>query len=184
MNYYKGLKGLKVMATATKLGRRGKPELIASQQFAQVFQAYLECSDAVQSSIRELVEIVNDSDATREEVDAALSTIAEALFPSCHNGMLGVDLESAERIDKEGESEAASVLQAMDVEEASFADRVAALLDARNMTQGDLGAALGIGQSAISMMLSRECRPQRRTVEKIAAVFDMSPNELFPDFES
>jgi ERCC4-type nuclease len=170
------------MATATKSGRRGKPELIASQQFAQVFQAYMECSDEVQGAIRELVLVVNDPEAERDEVEAALSTIAEALFPSCLDGMLGVDLEGLDIIDRESHGQAAALLDELDAQEATFAERVSALLEQTQMTQGDLAAALDIGQPAISMMLARKCRPQRRTVERIAEVLGVKPSDLFPEF--
>jgi len=66
-------------------------ELIASEAFARVFRAYIECSDAAQEAIRDMVEIVNDPETTTDERDAALLTIAEALFPSP-----GADLEECE----------------------------------------------------------------------------------------
>ncbi len=67
-------------------------EAIASRAFADMFRAYMECSDAVQEAIRDMVEIVNDPESAVEETDAALLTIAEALFPSHRNGTLGVDV--------------------------------------------------------------------------------------------
>lgn len=170
------------MATATKLGRRGKPELIASQQFAQVFQAYLECSNEVQAAITEMAGIVNDPRATREEVESAVSTMAEALFPSCHNGKLGVDLEYCDEASNALGTEA-DILRSLDEQETAFGDRVNALLNAKRMTQGDLAAALGIGQPAVSMMLSRGCRPQRRTVERIAAALDVRAEEIWPELQ-
>lgn len=60
---------------------RADSRLVASRAFADVFRAYLECSDQAQEAIREMIEIVNDPDATDEEAEAALFTIAEALFP-------------------------------------------------------------------------------------------------------
>ena len=153
-------------------------DLMTSQFFAQLFHAYLECSDEVQAVIREMVEVVNDPDSTKEESDAALLTIAEALFPSHHNGTLGIDLDECEA----GASpRIKELLREMDQQEAVFAERVNAALDATNMTQSDLASAIGVGQPAISMLLSRRCRPQRRTVEKIARVLDIRPSDLWPD---
>ena len=43
-------------------------------------------------------------------------------------------------------------------------------------------AAIGVGQPAISMVLTRNCRPQRRTVEKIAKALDVSAEEVWPGF--
>ncbi len=86
------------MATTTR-SREIDPELMTSRMFAQVFQAYVECTEAIQSLIRDMVEIVNDPSATEDEKLMACSTIAESLFPSRHHGQLGVDLEQAERLD-------------------------------------------------------------------------------------
>lgn len=55
--------------------------LIASKVFADVFQAYLECSNEIQAVIRDMVQVVNADNFTEEERDAALAKIAEALFP-------------------------------------------------------------------------------------------------------
>ena len=88
------------MATTTR-SRDIDPELMTSRMFAQVFQAYVECTEEIQSLIRDMVEIVNDSSATEDEKLMACSTIAESLFPSRHGGQLGVDLEQSERLDAE-----------------------------------------------------------------------------------
>jgi len=86
------------MATTTR-SREIDPELMTSRMFAQVFQAYVECTEEIQSLIRDMAEIVNDTTATEDEKLMACSTIADALFPSRHDGHLGVDLEQAERLD-------------------------------------------------------------------------------------
>ena len=65
-------------------------------------------------------------------------------------------------------------------EEATFAERLTALLEVKGMSPGGLADAVGVGQPAISMMLARQCRPQRRTVEKIANVLKVAPEELSP----
>ena len=150
--------------------------VVASQAFAQVFRAFLECSTEIQESIREMVAIVNDPESSDDESYSALLTISEALFPSTHNGAIGVDLDDCE---KEAPAGVDEVLRSMDKQEATFADRVNGLLHQKSMTQGDLAAKVGIGQPAISMMLSRQCRPQRRTVEKIAKAMDVSPDEIW-----
>lgn len=150
---------------------------IASELFAQVFQAYLECSDEVQSAIRDMVEVVNAGDATDEERFAAVSTMTEALFPSTHNGDLGIDLDEHET---HYENDSRGILLQLNAEEATFAERLQAMMEVRGMTQGDVADLVGIGQSAVSMMLNRKCRPQRRTVEKIALALKVSTEELWP----
>ena len=158
---------------------RSDAEVIASRAFADVFRAYLECSDAVQEVIRDMVEIVNDPEATAEEIDAAVLTIAEALFPSHRNGNLGIDLEECEA---DAPDDIREKLEEADSHEAAFAQRVSALLTERQMTQSDLASAIGVGQPAISMMLSRNCRPQKRTIEKIAEALKVSASEIWPAY--
>jgi lambda repressor-like predicted transcriptional regulator len=151
-----------------------------SQLFATYLCAFRECSDEIQGMIMEMASIANDPEATVEERAAAAATIAEALFPSGDDGPLGVDLEASESLDAQGAEKA--VLDALDAEEAAFSERLAALLRDKEMTQVRLAEMIGVGQPAISMMLSRKCRPQRRTVEKIAGALGVTPEELWPGF--
>lgn len=152
--------------------------IITSRVFAEVFQAYLECSDEMQAAVRDMIEIVNDPRATSQEVDAALLTISEALFPSHYKGSLGFDLQEAEQ---SASSLARNTLEEMDQEEAAFAERVEALMQARGVTQSELASRVGIGQPAISMLLARKCRPQQGTVEKIAEALEVSAQDLWPE---
>ena len=68
----------------------------------------------------------------------------------------------------------------LDREETYFVDRVKALMTERNLTQADLADKLGKQQSTVSMLLARNCRPQRRTVASIAEVLEVLPAELWP----
>jgi lambda repressor-like predicted transcriptional regulator len=155
--------------------------LITSQMFARLLGTFKECSDEIQSVIVDMAGVYNSSDATEDEKEAALSTIAEALFPSQHHGILGVCLETCkEELRTSPDLGVRTLLKQMDSEQSSFSDRVTALLDEKMMSQSDLAAAIGVKQPAISMLLSRECRPQRRTVEKIAAALKVSPEEIWP----
>jgi len=150
---------------------------IASQVFAQTFQAYLECSDNVQAVIRDMSNIYNATDASEEEREAAVSTIAEAMFPAIHNGALGACLEDCEA---DAPLVIKVLLKELDREEATFGNRVLALLEEKQVTQAELATAIGVKQPAISMLLTRASRPQRRTVEKIAAALKVSPEEIWP----
>ncbi len=108
-----------------------------------------------------------------------MGTIAEALFPCRINGAPGIDLEEeAERLSSHDGTK--QVLQTMDQEEAVFADRVAALMKAKGLTQAELAAAIEVGQPAVAMMLARKSRPQRRTVERIAKALGVTPEEIWP----
>src|SRR5262249_41253342 len=150
---------MSAMTPAIQKRNKKDGNLIASHMFAEMFHTYLECGDEVQAAIRDMVAVVNAPDATKEECDAALASIAEALLPSKPDGELGVCLEAYE---KGASPDVKAVLEQMDREEATFADRLGALMEAKGMTQSDLAAAIGVGQPAISMMLARNCRPQRR----------------------
>ena len=73
-------------ATTTATSKKGaKKNAIPTQAFSKVFaetlRAYLECSDEVQSAIREMVEVIESPDVTPEEEEAVLATISEALVP-------------------------------------------------------------------------------------------------------
>lgn len=151
-----------------------------SQLFATCLCAFRECSDEIQAVIVDMASIANDPEATLEEREGAIATIAEALFPVGDGGSLGVDPEAPESPDARGAEE--GILDAMDAEEATFSDRLAALLRNRQVTQVQLAELIGVGQPAISMMLARKCRPQRRTIQKIAGALGVAPDDLWPGF--
>jgi lambda repressor-like predicted transcriptional regulator len=173
------------MATTTRSRKdaartRGSDiELTVSRLFAQAFQAYLECGPAIQQVIMDMVRIVNDPETDPDDAEMSLATIHEALFPaySPEDGQLGVDMEEEER---KACGEEALAIQNMDGQESIFAARVEALLKAHNWTQGQLAEAIGVGQPAVSLLLTRKSRPQRRTVEKVAKALGVSPSELWP----
>lgn len=155
------------------------PSIETSQTFARVYQAYKECSTEVQSVVLEMIEIVNSAESTEDERHMACATIAEALFPSKQDGHLGADLEQVEF----GCGRSDEIRTEMQRQQEHFTERVGALLQEHKMTQADLAAAIGVGQSAVSMLLSRRCRPQRRTVERIANALRVSVSDLWPEGE-
>lgn len=164
---------------ATKTRARGPdPEVLTSRLFAEMLQAFMECCKEVQDSIKEMAGIVNDPEATDAERQMACSTIAEALFPTRHGKHLGFDLEAYDRCNTGDDVEHRA---AMDRQEATFADRVSRLMAERGLTQKHLAEAVGVGQPAISMMLSRKARPQRATAEKIALALGVPVSELWPE---
>ena len=74
-------------------------------------------------------------------------------------------------------------LDQMDSQESSFADRLRDLLKKRNITQQELAERADCTQSAISKMLTRNCRPQKKTIFKLAVALNVEPTELWPDLE-
>jgi lambda repressor-like predicted transcriptional regulator len=113
-----------------------------------------------------------------------LHSLADALFPHTHHGKLGLDLEESEKMGAAHSEETRAVLEEMDQEEATFAARLAAFLKERSITQEELAARIGVGQPAISNLLNRQCRPQRRTVLRLAEALGVAPRELWPAFGS
>lgn len=144
--------------------------------FLQVSSALDQCDDEIRAVVRDMMAICRDESATEDEHKRALNTIVEALFP-----MLAADfVASRHRVRRMPGAEERD--QAMDAEEATFAGRVAAIMQERAMTQEQLATAVGVSQSAISNMLNRQCRPQRKTVAKIAKALDVAPEMLWPNY--
>jgi plasmid maintenance system antidote protein VapI len=158
-------------------------DLAAGRMFAHFFRAYLECEPPIQEVIREMSSIIDDPEADEDDRAMAVATLQEALFPSRSDddGLLGTDLEREEH---EPSNDDRSIRAALDAEEGEFAERVRTILHQRNLTQEQLAAALDIGQPAVSMLLSRQARPQRRTVERVARALGVPPGDLWPGFQS
>ncbi len=66
---------------ATERTSRAEDRLLSGMLLKQVLQVYLEKGEAVQRILRDMVHIVNAGDATTEERNAALLTIAETMLP-------------------------------------------------------------------------------------------------------
>jgi lambda repressor-like predicted transcriptional regulator len=149
-------------------------------QGTKFLRAYLECSDEIQAGVRELLDILSDPETDEDDREATLFSIADALFPNPNEGQLGMDLEGSERMGAGISGEMRNVLQGLDREEETFAKRLRAVMEQRGVTQEALAGRLGVGQPAISNMLSRQCRPQRRTVMRIAEALETPPEQLWP----
>lgn len=151
---------------------------------ARFLHAYLDCSDSIQNGIQAMLRILFADDTDDDEKAMALHTIADCVYPNPHKGQLGMDLEESESEASQENLELHGIVEAMNLEESTFAERLRGLLDSRQVTQAELAARMGIGQPAISNMLNRQCRPQRRTIVKLASALDVSPQELWPGLDS
>jgi lambda repressor-like predicted transcriptional regulator len=149
------------------------------QRFAPLFQAYLECGDELQVHAQKLFKILSDPKTDADDRALAAMTLADVLFPNFHEGELGSDLEECETMAK-ATPESRETRARMDDEEAAFADRLRAVMKERGVTQVQLAERLGVGQSAIAMMLQRQCRPQRRTIARMAEALGVQPESLWP----
>jgi lambda repressor-like predicted transcriptional regulator len=146
--------------------------------FLHVRNAYDQCGDEIKKIVDEMVGIFSSQDATDDEKQRALLTIVEALFPS-----LAVDyLDYCESLRQSVDSR--KQIEEMAEQERVFAERVQEQMQKTGMTQDDLAQAVGVGQPAISNMLVRQCRPQRRTVIKIAKALGVDPEQLWPGIKS
>lgn len=155
----------------TNVFRRGEATLAAS-----LIGAYLECEPAIQEVIREMVAIVNADDSDPDDIDAALHTLQEALFPAFSSDICAADdrmLISPSFQDAARE---------LDREEQAFADRVRQLMQQQGITQEQLARETGITQPAVSNILNRAARPQRRTVMRFATALGVAPSDLWPDY--
>jgi predicted XRE-type DNA-binding protein len=156
-------------------------EASAFKLASPIILALQECEPALRDAAMELFGQLQ-SDLDQEAIQATTALIAEILFPHGDAlGSLGLDLEEAETIARNTKPKAAKVLARMDEQEATFAQKLRELLDQRGMTQAELATKIGVGQPAISMMLQRACRPQRKTIDKIAAALEVPMTQLWAE---
>jgi predicted XRE-type DNA-binding protein len=159
-------------------------EKLALLQATTFLRAYIECSDEIQAGIREMLEILSDPNTDEDDRDMTLRTLADALFPNPHEGKLGMDLEESERLGAEYSAEMRTALDEMNREEETFAARLRSVMESQEISQEQLAEKLKIGQPAISNMLNRQCRPQRRTVLRLAEALGVTAEELWPGIKS
>lgn len=158
-------------------------EKLTLMQAAKFLRAYLECSDEIQAGIRGMLEILNDPNTDEDDRNMTLITLADALFPDSRDGKLGMDLEESEELGAGYSEEKRTTLEEMDREEKTFAVRLRKAMETQGITQEQLAARTGVGQPAISNMLNRQCRPQQRTVLRLAEALNAVPEELWPGFK-
>lgn len=152
----------------------------AAKEFANVFaRAYLESSDEVRKVIDVMARICSDESVDPDTKDSALDTLTEALFPQMQDEGMGVDLDAVKTLPMDG-PDPNRVEEEMIRQEATFAMRLADVMQKKEINQVQLAEAVGVGQPAIANMLARQCRPQRRTIEKLAKALGITPAELWP----
>jgi transcriptional regulator with XRE-family HTH domain len=146
-------------------------------------KAYLECSDDLQQVVVSMFSILDSEKATEEERYRARTTIADTLFLNPHKGRYGMNLVDSETDALKVNAALASEVRHMDEQELTFAQRLRELLDGRHISQTELAERTGCSQSAISHMLNRNARPQKKTILKLAAALQVDPRELWSDLE-
>jgi lambda repressor-like predicted transcriptional regulator len=157
------------------------PPSAAFKSATPIILALKECDDELRAVAFELFEQLASGELDPGQEESTLALIAEILYPNADpNGHPGLDLSEAEAIARNETPEAGPILDAMDRQEASFAERLAEWMEKRGVTQAELAEKVGVGQPAISMMLNRSCRPQKKTVRKIASALGVTPEDLWP----
>jgi lambda repressor-like predicted transcriptional regulator len=164
------------MAKKTTIGSDPGKEMLLRNTM-DVLRAYMECSDAIQHGVLDMVAILENPEASEDEKAAAEDTLIESLYPQYVKDDLGIDSVGYEELQRKTEPD---LEEELDNQEATFAKNLSAVMTKKGVTQSQLAEMVGIGQPAISMILARNCRPQRRTVEKIATALQMKPSDLWP----
>jgi len=151
-------------------------ELLASEavRFAKLLHAYRECSLEIRQIVDEMAEIIVSPDSSNEERDHATDALLEALLP----GLCADVREHYESVMRS--PSALKMREELDQEESTFAEKLHHCMKQKRMTQSQLAEKVGIRQSAVSNILRRKCRPQRRTVARFAEALGLSPEELWP----
>jgi transcriptional regulator with XRE-family HTH domain len=146
--------------------------------------ALLECGEQLRTDAERLMSIVDDPNSRPGERGRAWNTLLDQfhLLPD-DEGRYGMDLARSEAGAAQRYPLLASEVEQMDSQEALFADRLRQIMKDKNITQQELAARIDCSQPAISQMLNRKCRPQRKTLDKIASALRVDVRELWPDLE-
>lgn len=147
--------------------------------------ALTECSDDVQYVVVSLLNVVKDPHTTASERTRALTTIADALYlnPCEEDGEYGQDLAASEAYAADRSPTLAREVAKMNTQEETFSQRLQELMATKQISQQELANRVGVSQPAISQMLRRECRPQKKTILKLAEAFHVHPREIWPDID-
>ena len=147
--------------------------------------ALIECSDDVEQVVVSLLNVVKDPHTTPEERQRALMTIADVLSlnPCEEDGQYGQDLVASEAFAATKSAPLAREVRRMNAQEETFAQRLRELMEAKQVSQQELAERVGCSQPAISQMLTRMCRPQKRTILRLAEALKVHPRELWPDID-
>jgi len=142
-------------------------QLEACKGFAACLPRYLGCSAPVQAVVRDLVQLFNDSTIEAEERQRILQALAVTLYRN-HEHQPAERREPSPARPTVPEEE--TWRKRLEQEEAVFVTRLKRLMGERQLTQ-----------PAISMLLARKYRPQRRTVRLLAQVLGVPEDELWPE---
>lgn len=157
---------------------------LRGKQQEAFIRAITECSDQLRADAEKLMAIVDDENALPGEKGRAWNTLLDQfhLLPD-DEGRYGMDLVRSESAAAEKFPMLAREVANMDDQETQFAKRLRKLMKDKCVTQKELAERVGCSQPAISQMLNRKCRPQRKTLEKMATALNVDVKELWSDLE-
>jgi DNA-binding XRE family transcriptional regulator len=149
-------------------------------KITEVLQGFFQLDARTQKEIQEQLKRLGDPQTSEAERTRLEETLATVLRPASGKHRGGHVTSREERL-----TAAHRELRAqMDQAEAAFAAALARLMAERQLTQEQLAQRVGVGQSAISMLLKRRCRPQRRTLGKLAEALGVTVEDLWPGFST
>ncbi len=137
------------------------------------FAALAECSDAAQQVVVSQIGVIKNPHTAAAERQRALTTIGDTL---------SLRLDEVE--ERGASSMAHGCQQKAGTQEEAFAHRLRQLMEARRISQQEIADRIGCSQPAISQMLNRHCRPQKRTIVKLAEALNVHARDLWPDIEA
>ncbi len=149
-------------------------------KISEILLAFFRLDESAQRAIHEQVQRLTDprtSKVERDRAERTLATLLRSVPEQCEAGHL---VGREQRLTSEQRELRARMEQA----EAAFTATLTRLMAERQLTQADLARRIGVGQSAIAMLLKRRCRPQRRTLGKLAEALNVAVDELWPGFSS
>jgi len=160
---------------------RESVDIAQYQEAGKIVLALQECDPKLKAAAVKLFRNLLSGELDDYQKHATCALLAEILFPNAdEGGRIGLDMEDAEQIARKTVPEAKAVLDQLDHDEATFAQRVQELMEAKGLTQAELAKLVGIGQPAVSLMLKRQSRPQFSTVTRFAQALGVAPNDLWP----
>jgi DNA-binding XRE family transcriptional regulator len=149
-------------------------------KISEILQAFFQLDAGTQQQVQEQVKRLSDPQTSEAERDRAERALAAVLRSGGGKHQAGRVMSRDERLSPAHRELRAQMEQA----EAAFAATLARLMAERQLTQAQLAQRIGVGQSAISMLLKRRCRPQRRTLGKLAEALGVTVEELWPGFST
>ncbi len=132
---------------------------------------------------RQLV-VIKDSATTPADRQQAFTAIADALLPNADDQEApGLDLAASVSGSAAENLLLARDIEKLDTQQATFAERLREVMEAKRVSQQELANRVGVSQPAISQMLNRDCRPQKKTILKMAEALNVQACDLWPDID-